>query len=358
MRWEIRDDIIAMDTFVAARVYFDRYLRILYEAGGYAFVRQIDEIWKKYGGRNLAKKMIEAKLLKSEFFSSVMYVYLTEAALKYLKYGDSEEDFDDVAKKTLTVDTLSSTPTHKVLLASALKFTLLAPDFDTSKEIHMIGRTRYLKYIRYIAHRYAKRQYPDFEFFVPKKGYDGTLLKSDYENYPLAFDSVVNTSLGFHNSAKITILPRVEKESENNFIMKAEVYIFDTGIEKKARDYIGICLKFVDKIKFLLAKEFTIHCFSYSESRNEHIKRDFISFLKNPENIKKIKKNHNYITDVKFVLGVFRSDPLLEKIINGKVISLPKRKTIRIDTVNQEERTRKALENSRAKLVPKQVTDS
>ena len=352
MRWEIRDDIISLDTFVVARVHYDRFLRIIYDAGGYAFTRQIDELWKQYGGRNLAKKMIDAKLLKSESFSPATYVYLTEAALKYLKYSNSSKNFDAVAKKTLSVDTLSGSPSHKVLLASALKFTLIAPNADGKTTNNaFIGRTEYKKQIEKTARDFARWIYPDFESVVPEKDIVGNLMRTDYEIYPEVVDQIINTCWGFYNSAKITIVPWLEKSKyDNKFVMNAEVYIFDCGIEKKARDYIRNCLEFIQKTSTWTSRIFHIHCFSYFEGRQQNIRRDFETFLKNPRNIKKLKDTYYYITDVKFELGVFQSDPLLEQIIGGKVISLPKRKIVKIDTVCQEERTKKAIENSRAKL--------
>src|SRR5665648_965930 len=142
MQYMIRDDIISLDTFVQLRVYFDQYIRVILNSGGYAFSLQIEELWKEHGGENLITKMVAAKVIKLSKFDQQTFVYVTEVAIKHLKYVYSEMQYDGVAKNLLSVDTLSPSPSHEKLIASTLKFNLLAPSIDNNI-VTPVGKTDY-----------------------------------------------------------------------------------------------------------------------------------------------------------------------------------------------------------------------
>ncbi|MCC5911845.1 MAG: hypothetical protein JJT76_15605 [Clostridiaceae bacterium] len=125
MKAEVRDDIIALDTFVAARFKYEKYIEAIHECGGYCFLDQFERIWKEEGGHYLAKKMEDAGLIKTKNYNNYKFVYLSDAALKYLTYKDDPKDFSDKPKNMIPVKKLKSTPSEKVLFFSAMKFHLI-----------------------------------------------------------------------------------------------------------------------------------------------------------------------------------------------------------------------------------------
>ena len=59
---------------------------------------QFERLWQDEGGKYLAKKMEDANLIKTDYFSNYKYVRLTPSALKYLYYRDYKEGFLDTPK--------------------------------------------------------------------------------------------------------------------------------------------------------------------------------------------------------------------------------------------------------------------
>lgn len=122
----IRDDIIALDTFVALKFKYEKYAKILEEAGGYCF---IDQFVQYFGGNNkgryLAQQLEDNGVISTKFFNNYKYCYLTDAAIKYLTYKDDPRDFSKIKKANIPVKKITPNPSEKVLFSSALKFGLM-----------------------------------------------------------------------------------------------------------------------------------------------------------------------------------------------------------------------------------------
>ncbi len=125
MRAEVRDDIIKLETFVAIKFKYEKYIDILHEAGGYCFLSQFAYHYGNTEGRYIAKQLEDTGLIKTKAISNYKYCYLTDAAIKYLKLKDNEEDYSEKSKNEINVKRLSIIPSDKVLFASAIKFALM-----------------------------------------------------------------------------------------------------------------------------------------------------------------------------------------------------------------------------------------
>lgn len=124
MKSIVRDDIISLESFVAAEFKYKYYLEILMKSGNYCFLDQFKRLIKN--GQAIVNGMIEHNLLALENINkNYKYIYLTDTAMKYLYLRDSEEDFSDVKKNRISVKKVDKNPTEKQLLSSAYKFHLL-----------------------------------------------------------------------------------------------------------------------------------------------------------------------------------------------------------------------------------------
>ena len=124
MKAIVRDDIISLDSFVAAEFKYKKYLEILKVSGNYCFLDQFKKLVPK--GQSIVNGMIKNNLIATENINkNYKYIYLTDAAMKYLYLKDSDEDFSEVTKNRISVKKISKNPTEKQLLASAYKFHLI-----------------------------------------------------------------------------------------------------------------------------------------------------------------------------------------------------------------------------------------
>ncbi|GAB6170510.1 hypothetical protein JCM1393_29700 [Clostridium carnis] len=125
MKAIIRDDIIALSSFVAAEFKYKEYLEMIMKAGNYCFLDQFKRFIKS--GQSVVNGMIENNLIAMENINkNYKYIYLTDTAMKYLYLRDSEDDFSNVQKNRISVKKVDKNPTEKQLLSSAYKFHLLA----------------------------------------------------------------------------------------------------------------------------------------------------------------------------------------------------------------------------------------
>jgi len=138
------------------------------------FKHQIKELWKDEGGSNLIYKMIACGLLKEAKWTEFHFVYLTEAALKYLKYRDSPKSYHGKPKNRLYVDKLTI-PSNVVMIASALKFTLLAdavkcPNEEIINQYFIekgIGKVGFKQNLFHNVEEIAKATHPNWQSDAP-----------------------------------------------------------------------------------------------------------------------------------------------------------------------------------------------
>ena len=129
MKAIVRDDIISLDSFVAAEFKYKSYLEILMKSGNYCFLDQFKKLID--GGQSIVNGMIENNLICMENINkNYKYIYLSDTAMKYLYLRDSEEDYSKVTKNRISVKKVNKNPTEKQLLSSAYKFHLLVKGED------------------------------------------------------------------------------------------------------------------------------------------------------------------------------------------------------------------------------------
>lgn len=129
MRAEVRDDIIGLDSFVAAKFKFEKYIQLIRDAGNYCFLDQFKRHFEK--GAYIASQLEDSNLIKTATLNNnYKYIYLTDTAMKYLVLKDDPRDFSDVKKSSISVAKVNKYPSEKVLMSSALKFAIIAEGFD------------------------------------------------------------------------------------------------------------------------------------------------------------------------------------------------------------------------------------
>lgn len=97
MKAIVRDDIISLDSFVAAEFKYKAYLEMIMKAGNYCFLDQFKKLIPS--GQTIVNGMIENNLIGMENINkNYKYIYLSDTAMKYLYLRNSEEDFSKVKK--------------------------------------------------------------------------------------------------------------------------------------------------------------------------------------------------------------------------------------------------------------------
>lgn len=121
MKAVVRDDVISLESFVQAEFKYKYYLETLRDSGNYCFLDQFKKLIN--GGEYVAKCMEELSLIKTESLNNKFkYIYLTDTAMKYLFLRDSESDFSEIKKSSISVQKVNKYPSEKVLMSSAYKF--------------------------------------------------------------------------------------------------------------------------------------------------------------------------------------------------------------------------------------------
>lgn len=138
MRRMVRDDIIALDSFVAAEFKYNFYLELIWKSGNYCFLDQFKKLIPS--GSTIIKGMIEKRLIATENINkNYKYLYLTDTAMKYLYLKDSEIDYSDLQKNKISVMKVSKYPSEKQLFSSAYKFELLLKGEKMIDKISVLG---------------------------------------------------------------------------------------------------------------------------------------------------------------------------------------------------------------------------
>lgn len=187
MKAIVRDDIIALDSFVAAEFKYKPYLEMLMKAGNYCFLDQFKRLMPS--GQSIISGMIEKNLVATENINkNYKYIYLTDTAMKYLYLRDSGEDYSEITKNRISVKKVNKNPSEKQLLSSAYKFHFIACGEE------MIVKDDILKGIE------------DFIFFrnhkVTSEKYTEWVKKNSesIKNYKNEIEKLNNESIGFKKS--------------------------------------------------------------------------------------------------------------------------------------------------------------
>jgi len=342
----VRDDVIDPEMFFEIIVFYEPFVRILHDAGDYAFVMQIEELWKVQGGKGLVKRMVDANVLKSGIYNRRTFVYNSEATLKFIKYADSKEVFDDNSRKKMMVATLTNMPSPKQLLSSALKFKELAKNMDgeIEKWQKCIGKISYREHIGEIADIFARRILPDFATHIPiesdifetssKKGtykVGVRVSNSHYERYKVLVPKIVNTLQGLYDTAKCALIFKPE-ELKNGLNLNFEVVILDVGSEKTVRNYVIMCFEIFELLILGGFKERNVKFIvsTYSTGHKGNLFDNFVKYFANPDNLKRLHKTKWYLKGYTFDYDLkdFHVDPILEKVMEGNVMRTRKERSV------------------------------
>lgn len=277
MKAMVRDDIIALETFVVLRFKYEKYIEMLYDCGGYCFV---DQFIKFFGGENKGRYLVEQLekngLIKTKFFNNYKYCYLTDASIKYVKYKDDPRDFSKMKKADIPVKKISSNPTDKVLFSSALKFSLM-------QRMDICGKRKFIKQCTDTFSLVYKNQ--------PQKE---ELLKN-----------AVKKTIDYYDKSKIIFIISSERAM-------LQMIILDTGITKSINNYINLLKEYLKAIHIKF-KDIVIVPFSHSREESERIGAEFN---------KKLEERHTLINQYK---EMYSETPLflekelekIDKIIPG-----------------------------------------
>jgi len=367
----IRDDICDPETFFELRVFYDSLVRTIYNAGGYAFVTQIEALWAG-GNKNFISRMVEVKIVKLEEYNNQQkFIYLTEASLKYIKYADSPQNYDGIAKNLFSVDTLSPKPSPKQLFSSALKFTQLAQR-SVSHSVPVIGKLEYSQYVEDVITQYGRRLFPDFETDIPivqdviewcgnNEGYKKVGVRnitSHYKQYLLKIPPIKKSLKAIFDSMKCVLLPKFEEipiVDSDLLKVTVEFIVFDVGVEKVIRDYVVTAFKLMQTMDLGIKEQVVkFIVYTYSEERKQLILNNFNKWFKKPENITLLKEERGWqYTQIEFELELnnFHVDLIVGKIMKAKRISPKKRQIAKTpENLNRKAKESIGLINEPSKL--------
>ena len=154
----VRDDVIKLESYVAAAFKYDEELSRLHETGGYCFMLQL----KKRYGESKAKRIIDDmqnhKLLDVQNYSNNKYVHLTQNALKYLSNKNNTSEIVNCKRKNI-----EKHPVEKVIIAAAIKY-------EIAESLPAVKREVYIQILK--KKIIELNNYPDLhdpDFYVEKK---------------------------------------------------------------------------------------------------------------------------------------------------------------------------------------------
>ena len=321
MKAIVRDDIIALDSFVAAEFKYKEYLELLMKSGNYCF---LDQFKKQIpSGESIVKGMIENNLLGTENLNnSYKYIYLSDTAMKYLYLRNSEEDFSQVKKNRISVKKVNKNPSEKQLLSSAYKFHLMANSED------LIDKESILKRIEdYIFIKKHKTTYAGYEQWLKKREEDINTLKESVQkinNEQIDFINnikKINTNLNLLDARGEAQELRELKEVERK--IKEDIEIKSNEILKRGLNYlkeelskVQSNIKEVEKIR--ITKNKVIENFNNNIKEFEEKKANYESKLeeidrKTKATVKLIEEGT--IAEIKEVQGTFENLYNISKII-------------------------------------------
>lgn len=192
MKSIVRDDIISLNSFVAAEFKYKYYLETLKESGNYCFLDQFKMLVPK--GQSIVNGMLEHNLIALENLNkNYKYIYLTDTAMKYLYLRDSEENFESVTKNRISVKKVNKNPSEKQLLTSAYKFHLMLHENSLISKPDILNSISDLIYISKL--KYDKNFVLDYSIRLKIKIEMKEDEISEIKNNLSSFNSTVNNLL-------------------------------------------------------------------------------------------------------------------------------------------------------------------
>ena len=304
MKAIVRDDIISLDSFVAAEFKYRKYLEILKISGNYCFLDQFKKLVPK--GQSIVNGMIKNNLIATENINkNYKYIYLTDAAMKYLYLKDSDEDFSEVTKNRISVKKISKNPTEKQLLASAYKFHLiLNGDLLIDKENILKNLEDYM-YVKSI--KMNKQRYLEWI-----KESEEKLKKHNDEIVKLSKESIITKNIIDNLVEGTELLEIVNKEKEMKRL-KSQYEEVKKDIVIKEKGVIRLGKQELYKQREIL--EWKIHFIESELSLKYKFKKRYDSLISDKNKmIEKEKDSHKALND-----KVLNMKKVVEKLTNGEL---------------------------------------
>jgi len=154
----IRDDVIKLESFVAAAFKYDEELNRIHEIGGYCFMLQLKNTYGESKAKRIIDDMQNHKLIGTQNYSNCKYVYITQNALKYLANKNNASNKVNTKRKNI-----EKNPVEKVIIASAIKY-------EIESRLPEVRREEYIKSLKQKI--IEINNYPELhelDFYIEKK---------------------------------------------------------------------------------------------------------------------------------------------------------------------------------------------
>lgn len=300
MKAVIRDDIIALESYVAAEFKYKVYLEMLNEAGNYCYLNQFKKLIQS--GQAIINGMIKNNLIATANINkNYKFIYLTDTAMKYLYLRDSEIDFSGVEKNKISVKKVTKYPSEKQLLSSAYKFHLIASGeskVDKASVLNGIEEFIFMKNLKVSYFQY-KEYINRCEKVIAEGNKEIERLNGRINEIRNIIEEITNGTDIFNNEPeKIEIQNLDEKYNEINEMIKVkENSVFKGGVKELYEKADSINLRKGEIEKYLKMKREAINNYNNYISMIEKSRtgiEDKIKVYK--EKVNKVNKSVNEIT--------------------------------------------------------------
>ena len=285
MKAVVRDDIISLNSYVAAEFKYKKYLYMLMKAGNYCFLDQFKKLVPS--GQAIIAGMIDNNLVATENINkNYKYVYLTDTAMKYLYLRDSDEDYSKIQKNRISVKKVNKNPSEKQLFSSAYKFHLLFNNDDMIDKESILNELADLIFIESINKTRA-----NYYKWIDKAMEDIKMNKQKVDKLISELNSFRYNFIEINDGINLEDLSSENKELRE---LNKKYYEIRKQIEDKSNSTFKFGLKELNQELENIAREI-----KYVE-RIEKIKKQVKRNVNNTINIKRneIKSKQNEIEEI------------------------------------------------------------
>ena len=285
MKAVVRDDIISLNSYVAAEFKYKKYLYMLMKAGNYCFLDQFKKLVPS--GQAIIAGMIDNNLVATENINkNYKYVYLTDTAMKYLYLRDSDEDYSKIQKNRISVKKVNKNPSEKQLFSSAYKFHLLFNNDDMIDKESILNELADLIFIESINKTRA-----NYYKWIDKAMEDIKINKQKVDKLISELNSFRYNFIEINDGINLEDLSSENKELRE---LNKKYYEIRKQIEDKSNSTFKFGLKELNQELENIAREI-----KYVE-RIEKIKKQVKRNVNNTINIKRneIKSKQNEIEEI------------------------------------------------------------
>lgn len=310
--YKIRNDIMDIEDYFKCEIKYKELLFEIERAGGYVFNSEIVD-WAN--DRNLPSALKKDGLMESHKFQSAKeYMYLTNLALRFVKYSEDDKDYSKTPRNKLVVSSLQKIVQNKALYSSAILFAYFNA---RKKEIINPNKKEKLN-------------------MLDKSIFDKVITNFWNKTKPEIAQEAISKSIGLRRNAKVFIhfeyedveyeeyeyvkigadKPVTRPVTKSRTELNGNVHIIDYGSNVAASHYIKLYLELLrmhGKNSVCHNTSFTIY--SYSARRAKLIKanienliKDKLWLLKFCNNNKELDLNH---TTIKMMFERYNTEVLI-----------------------------------------------